>query len=423
MIGDSITNDGRWWTLALAHHLARRPGRAPAWCNLGIPGDSAAGALARFDDDIAPQRPTAAVVMLGMNDVERDLYGPDRHGEAWHRRRLAALDRHRVCLARLVARLRAIGVGRLILCTPTPYDDEAAVVCPNLRGVGAALTACGGWVRELASAHGAEVLDFNGPLRSENRRQLTMDPGATIIGPDRVHPGWPGHALMAGLLVEHLGLGEPWLDLDVDALPAASGWRAEGLVRTPDRVAFTLTGGGVVPPLAHLGIAGIPWLDRPSLTGSARLVIGGLAAGRWTLTVDGRPVGTWDAAEWSAGIDPTAGPGPWHGHGARILDAALAWLAAGHPARRRRMLAGWAGCPPDDLARLRRTVAAWRDGDPSMPAWLRPMIGGDWLMATLRTVDADAAQPERSRADRIAAWDRLLEAARPLAMACGLARA
>jgi lysophospholipase L1-like esterase len=421
MIGDSITADGRWWALAMAHHLARLPGRSPTWFNCGIAGDAAARTLDRFDDDIAPHAPTVAVVMLGMNDVDRELYGLDRHGEAWHRRRLAALAGHRASLARLVVRLRGIGVRRLILCTPTPYDDGMAAVCPNLRGVGDALTACGAGVRELASRHGAEVVDFNTPMRALNLRLQAADPAATLIGPDRVHPGWPGHAVMAGILLDHLGLPPAWLDVVIDtASPDADGWRVESLVRSPAEVAFTLSGGGAIPPLNALGLTGTPW---PSLAGTARLAVGGLQPGRWTLLVGGSAVGTWDAAAWAAGIDPTGGPGPWHAHGAGILAACLAWIDSEHPARRQRMLCGWAGCPPDDHAGLRRIIARWRAGDPSTPAWIRPMLAADWLPGVLRLVDAAAAQPERGRADRLAARQRIAKAARPCRLDCRLVQA
>lgn len=61
-------------TIAL-FYATRFPKRRITISDRGISGDTATGAVARFDQDIAPCKPTVSTIMLGLNDIGRDLYG------------------------------------------------------------------------------------------------------------------------------------------------------------------------------------------------------------------------------------------------------------------------------------------------------------------------------------------------------------
>ena len=68
-IGDSITHGGRYHADVYLFYATRFPGQPFTAYNCGISGDTAPGTNLRFEDDIAPHRPTAATIMLGMNDA------------------------------------------------------------------------------------------------------------------------------------------------------------------------------------------------------------------------------------------------------------------------------------------------------------------------------------------------------------------
>ena len=74
MIGDSITYNGQWWTNLHEQLMVRHPEIKCDFRNFGIPGGSAGEAVTRYEWDIAPAKPTVAIVMFGMNDVWRDAY-------------------------------------------------------------------------------------------------------------------------------------------------------------------------------------------------------------------------------------------------------------------------------------------------------------------------------------------------------------
>jgi len=56
-VGDSITHDGLYHKILSDVVTLRDPARRVRWVNAGISGDSAGGAVGRFDRDVAPHRP------------------------------------------------------------------------------------------------------------------------------------------------------------------------------------------------------------------------------------------------------------------------------------------------------------------------------------------------------------------------------
>lgn len=68
---------------------------------------------------------------------------------------------------------------------------------------------------------GETVVDFHGPMTALNMEQQNRDPGWTIVGGDRVHPGAPGHLMMAWLFLKTQGAPPLVSKIAVDA--AADG--------------------------------------------------------------------------------------------------------------------------------------------------------------------------------------------------------
>lgn len=307
VIGDSITHDGRWLRFVADYYATRFPRRTVTFLNCGIAGDMVGGALRRLDGDILARHPTAAVVMLGMNDVGRDAYrdGSDQDPQLV-KVRASAQERYRTGMTTLLARLRETGVKRIIALSPTPYEDRAPLKAPNLPGTNDGLAACAATVRELAAATGTEFIDFHGPMTRLDRERQQADPAFTIVGPDRVHPGSPGHLVMAWLFLT--GQRAPALvsrvELDGEAHRASAAsavvsdcqWSPDGVVCTvlAETLPFPLN------PDAQTVRSWVPLerdLDREEFQAT------GLAAGTYRLEIDGTAVGTWKADELAAGIN------------------------------------------------------------------------------------------------------------------------
>jgi len=93
-IGDSITHDGPYLSYVYLFYATRFPDRRWEIYNAGGGGGTADGAVRRFDWDIAANKPTVASILLGMNDVNRGLYGPDKRGAEIEKQREATLNQY-----------------------------------------------------------------------------------------------------------------------------------------------------------------------------------------------------------------------------------------------------------------------------------------------------------------------------------------
>lgn len=307
VIGDSITHDGRWHRFIADYYATRFPRRNVTFLNCGISGDMVGGTLRRLDGDILAQKPTTAVVMLGMNDVGRDAYreGGDQDPQLI-KIRASAQERYRAGMTTLLERLKQAGIKRIIALSPSPYEDRAPLKAPNLPGVNDGLAAGTETVRELASSAGTEFIDFHGPMTRLDRERQQVDPTFTVVGPDRVHPGSPGHLVMAWLfltaqkapaLVSRVELdGEAHRASATAAVVSDCAWSAEG-------VTCTVLAEALPFPLNPDAQVVRTWVPLEQDMNREEFQATGLAAGTYRLKIDGTAVGTWSDTELAKGIN------------------------------------------------------------------------------------------------------------------------
>jgi lysophospholipase L1-like esterase len=149
--------------------------------NAGVPGDTTAQMLARFDTDVTPYAPKAVIVTGGTNDTGASV----------------ALPTIAANLQAIVAKIRAIG-ARPILTTIPPTSS----VNPVDRS--ARVSALNSWIRRYGAAVGIPVIDICA---------LLMDPAtggylAEYDSGDGVHPSGGGYrAIAAHVASEAADLG------------------------------------------------------------------------------------------------------------------------------------------------------------------------------------------------------------------------
>ena len=73
-VGNSITHNGEFHHHIMQYYVTRFPKQPVHFFNAGVKGDVTGGILQRMDGDILKHKPTHAVIMIGMNDVQRHLY-------------------------------------------------------------------------------------------------------------------------------------------------------------------------------------------------------------------------------------------------------------------------------------------------------------------------------------------------------------
>lgn len=288
-VGDSITHSGPYTRYLYLFYATRFPGMPIDYFNCGISGDSAGGAIKRIDADILRHRPTVATIMLGMNDVNRGLYGDKPPAGDLQKQRDDAIARYESNMRTLADSLHSSGV-RLIFMTPSIFDQTAVMTAPNQPGVNDALARCAGIVKKLAGNYGAPVVDFHGPMTELNRKQQEADPQFTLVGPDRIHPKEPGHLVMAYLFLKALGAPQMVADIVFDA----KGQRTVAFDFQEKSLPFP------VPAECRPALNLVPFMDDLNVE---QFRVTNLPPGTYGLKIDGEPIATFAANELAGGIN------------------------------------------------------------------------------------------------------------------------
>jgi lysophospholipase L1-like esterase len=195
-IGNSITHNGEFHHNILQFFVTRYPKTFISFFNAGIKGDVTSGILKRMDKDIFIHKPTHAVIMIGMNDIQRELYGknPSQNADTLAKRK-AALALYAKNLDSIVNILRKKKV-KVILQKPSAYDQTTTIKYPNNVGANDALIECGNTMHQLANKYKLPIVDYNTIMTTVALQQQYTSPTFTLTVNDRVHPNSIGHFIM-----------------------------------------------------------------------------------------------------------------------------------------------------------------------------------------------------------------------------------
>ena len=315
-LGDSITHGSnvrvyhQWVEL---FYLTRFPDQSFVVGNAGISGDTADGTLARLSWDVLQRRPTVVTVMFGMNDIGRTLYEPKRQPEDVEKQREERIERYERNTRELVQRLLDARI-RVILITPTPYDDTSSGPVVGAKGCNAALAECARRARAIATDAGTGLLDFHEPLTRYNTGRQALDAAFSIVGTDRVHPGAAGHFLAAYYFLRQQG-AEPLVSRvvltgDTGQVEVADRCRVTAIHVAPDQSAlsFTLHEEALPYPVDEQARPALAWCAFEDEFNQQSLTVNRLRPGRYALTIGETQVGEYTAAELERGINLATNP-------------------------------------------------------------------------------------------------------------------
>jgi lysophospholipase L1-like esterase len=234
-IGDSITDCGRrnepfapfgsgYVNIARALLLARYPERGLEVVNRGVGGNTVRDLDRRWETDVVAEQPDWLSVKIGINDVWRTVTG--RLDEA------VPLAEYRTTYRRLLERARAATSARLILMDPyviaAPVREgagapamslaEAQQRYPELRQQNivsgpefdAVMVHFRALMDEYIAAVGELAAEYDAihvPTQAAFDEAIRHQPPMTWAA-DRVHPGAPGHAVIARAFLRAVGYGD-----------------------------------------------------------------------------------------------------------------------------------------------------------------------------------------------------------------------
>lgn len=306
--GDSIT-DARMYTLLAEEYIVTRfPRMNVQFVHSGWGGDRVTGGGGgpidrRLDRDVTAYKPSVVTIMLGMNDGSYRAYDEGIF------RTFSTGFQH------IVDKLKKDNPGvRLTFIQPSPYDDVTRA--PTFDGgYNAVLIRYGNYLGELAKTTGATVADLNTPtvamLTKANAANATE---AAKIVPDRVHPGWGGHLVMAEALLKSWNAPSLVSSVTLDAATKKADAQNAEVKQVQLGGAGTLSWDAlegslpfpILPPdprnadsynLALNSSDFVNALDRELLT------VKNLPAANYTLKIDDQEVGTFSKEQLAAGVN------------------------------------------------------------------------------------------------------------------------
>ena len=301
-LGDSITHQCLYTQYLEDYFYTRFPRMRLRLHNAGVGGSRAWDALLRFDQDIASYKPKYVTVLLGMNDGHYAEYFDD------------VFTDYSKNMTQLLDEIQKAG-ATAILMTPTMFDARAKRMQKPGGFMGpkavtfynATLAYYGAWLRDIATERGLGLVDMWSPLNDISFSQRQKDPKFTMI-PDSVHPGPPGHVIMAVAIVNDLNLSR---NVSAASLKLRDGkWSGSGtsaevtdVSGTPNSVTFTSSEQAlpwVLPAEAQLGVT---LTDLGPKFSQETIQVSGLPVGEYSIQIDGQEVAKATADQLAAGLD------------------------------------------------------------------------------------------------------------------------
>jgi lysophospholipase L1-like esterase len=324
-LGDSITEQRLYTTYIEAYALTRHPEWKLWFRNVGWGGDTAwlrqrahpderqlfaadeATQQKMVEDsvsrglsrDVLPLKPTAVTIKFGMNDHAYQKFREDIFG---------AYVRSQSELAKV---LEAHG-ARVAFLTPQPIEERRPDPDKDVRNQ--SLRQFSDGLKEVAAKQGAIFVDQFDPYMAIMLRERAADPAVMIGGGDAVHPGPPGHTLMAWAILKGLGatalVSRAEIDGAAGKVSAAEGCRVTNLKVDQGTVAFDRADDALpmpVDPKAEPALKLAPILQDLD---QYELQVTGLPAGTYELSVEGEPVGKASSEELGKGWNLATSAGP-----------------------------------------------------------------------------------------------------------------
>ena len=306
IVGDSITHFGSYPGNVELFYLTRFPEQKLEFFNIGIIGDTAGGTLARYDWDIAPNKPTMATVMLGMNDVGRSLYTPNPSVPDNEQKKAASIDAYDKNMRSLLARFKSDKIETTVI-TPSPFDDTSTISDKNCPQANDGLKTMSDHDKQLAREMGFAVIDFHTPMTQLNHELQAKDPKATLISEDRVHPRGLGHMVMTYLFLKGQEVPGTIASVSLDAKSTSvlqsENCKIDELKTSGHSISFGYLAGAIPFPIDKLSVRVDEIVPFTAELNREILKVENLSPGQYSVKIDDNLLRSFSADELRNGVN------------------------------------------------------------------------------------------------------------------------
>lgn len=297
-LGDSITHQCLYTQYVEDFFYTRYPKTRIHFHNAGVGGDRAADALLRFDEDVAAYKPKYVTILLGMNDG--GYKGFDQ----------PTFDTYSAGMTTILEKIAALGATAIPM-TPTMFDARAKRAKgdnaePRNSLYNGVLAFYGAWLRDQAEQRGLGYVNMWAPLNDLTLAERKTNAAFTMIA-DGVHPGAAGQCVMAVALLNDIAPKSNVSAITIEEKAGALSASATGGViedfAAGEKISFTWKADRlpwVLPPDAA---DGYKLTHAGHKLSNEKISARGLKAGKWQISIDGQPVGTYTAGQLAFGVE------------------------------------------------------------------------------------------------------------------------
>lgn len=196
-IGSSIAMNGGNFHYLHLFYATRYPEKDIRFLNGGIGGDLSDDIIFRMEKDILAKKPTWAVIMLEENDLHRGLYFEERQNEPDITKKKYEAVQNWFRNADSLIRILRKNQIKVILQTPTIYDQTGDFPEKISYGLNDTLQQCARYLFQLSEKYKMPVVDCWTILNNINQYLQKKSLKNSIIGEDRRHVGPYGNFAMA----------------------------------------------------------------------------------------------------------------------------------------------------------------------------------------------------------------------------------
>jgi lysophospholipase L1-like esterase len=314
--GDSITEQGFYTAIVDLYVHTRFPQMRVKFYSAGIGGDRVTGGFAgpvdeRLERDVFAHHPTVVTVMLGMNDGGYKAVDD------------ATIATYTAGYEHILDSIRrTLPHARITLIGTSPYD-EATRPAMFPGGYNEGLQKLLAVDQMFAKKYDAVYVDMNAPVFAAlQRADAANHLAAEMLIPDRIHPAFPLHWIMAAALLK--GWNAPStvtsVTMDASALRVTSSKNTDvsGLEKSANGVTWREIDRALPLPLDNR-IADINFMLQNSNVEQAlnqeTLKISNLAPGKYRLRIDDGVVAELTSQQLKDGFNLAELPTPMRGQG------------------------------------------------------------------------------------------------------------
>jgi lysophospholipase L1-like esterase len=312
-VGNSITEQGYYESYVWLYYMLHFPGRRITVYNCGIGGDRAKNIWGRLDADVLAKKPTTVCMTFGMNDsgyfeflqANADSTAKERVKESQH------------YFDSITQKLKAYPAAKKIIITSPLYDETMKNPKNYFPGKSKTIEAIAAFQEKTARDNHWGLVDFLRPMTDISLREQKKDSAFTLTSSDRIHPGNAGHFVMAWLFLKQQGLaGKPVANMVINAstrkIQQADNCQLSALSVAPGDIRVDYLANSLPFPQDTISrmwdnpqrqadaLKVIPFNDEMN---REMLTVQGLANGNYSVTIDGKPIGTWTGEQLGAGIN------------------------------------------------------------------------------------------------------------------------